>query len=411
MLCYAYWFNIVVHALLATLLMLRSPSSAAAAATSYFNSQHTADYSRLGPCNVEDQPLETLLLPEASGCGSYCRLSPRLHLPMSPNSSTTASNPSSSTAQASSTRCSAAFLPTVVFFSGFQLRSAYYTPYARWLASWGYVCVQYDLALFHIVPDEVELGYLPYLLDYLQHQPSIKGRLNLNRIGAAGHSRGGKLAALHLADDARVVAAFLVDPVDSGGNKSSSAARGSLKAVSATGRSAVQALAGKHKQAAIAGAGVSGPCNPQQRSSHAFFGVLGPGSWLEVVPAGGHMQFASVTSGVIGRALDWLCHAGHTSHEHVIELAAPALIAWMEAHLQRNPPSVHAAAVAPQVPVHMMQPAARNMVTSHSKQAVGLSQPAVDGLLGLQSFFEWVRKQQLAGEITFTVKPVTLQHT
>eukprot|EP00882_Tetradesmus_deserticola_P022757 GHRQ01024706.1.p1 GENE.GHRQ01024706.1~~GHRQ01024706.1.p1 ORF type:complete len:349 (+),score=82.36 GHRQ01024706.1:130-1176(+) len=253
MLCYAYWSTNVVHALLATLLMLRSPSSAAAAAASYFNSQNTADYSRLGPCNVEDQPLETLLLPEASGCGSYCRLSPRLHLPMSPNSSTTASNPSSSTAQASSTRCSAAFLPTVVFFSGFQLRSAYYTPYARWLASWGYVCVQYDLALFHIVPDEVELGYLPYLLDYLQHQPSIKGRLNLNRIGAAGHSRGGKLAALHLADDARVVAAFLVDPVDSGGNKSSSAARGSLKAVSATGRSAVQALAGKHKQAAIAG--------------------------------------------------------------------------------------------------------------------------------------------------------------
>jgi hypothetical protein len=64
-----------------------------------------------------------------------------------------------------------------------------------------------------------------------------------------------------------------------------------------------------------AGAGVSGPCNPQQRAYHAFFDVLAPGSWLEVVPAGGHMQFAEVTNSVIGRALDWLCRSGHTSHE------------------------------------------------------------------------------------------------
>jgi hypothetical protein len=64
-----------------------------------------------------------------------------------------------------------------------------------------------------------------------------------------------------------------------------------------------------------AGAGVSGPCNPQQRSYHAFFDVLAAGSWLEVVPAGGHMQFAKVTDGVIGRVLDWLCHSGSASHE------------------------------------------------------------------------------------------------
>lgn len=60
---------------------------------------------------------------------------------------------------------------------------------------------------------------------------------------------------------------------------------------------------------------MSGPCNPQQRSYHAFFEVLAAGSWLEVVPAGGHMQFAKVTNSIIGHALDWLCHSGHTSHE------------------------------------------------------------------------------------------------
>ncbi|KAF6264250.1 Alpha/Beta hydrolase protein [Scenedesmus sp. NREL 46B-D3] len=391
--CAAQWKIKVVHAVLAMLFMLRSASCAAASTAQYSTLQYTADYSSLGPCEVTEQPLETLLLPEASSCGNYCRLSPRLHLPLPPNSSTGSLNPSSSAVQADSTRCSTAPLPTVVFFSGFQLRSAYYTPYARWLASWGYACVQYDLAMFHIVPDEVE------------HQ----GPPGLSRIGTAGHSRGGKLAALHLADDPRVAAAFLVDPVDSGGH-SSSAARGSLEAVADTGRSAVQALAGKHKQAAIAGAGVSGPCNPQQRSYHAFFEVLGAGSWLEVVPAGGHMQFASVTSSVIGRALDWLCHSGHTSHEHVIELAAPALIAWMEAQLRRKQPGPTSGPAGALLPVQSTHPAG-NLATRHSIQAGRLRQLEVQDVLGLQAFFRWVNQEQLAGEITFDVKQVTLLQT
>jgi hypothetical protein len=60
------------------------------------------------------------------------------------------------------------------------------------------------------------------------------------------------------ADDPRVVAAFLVDPVDSSGDSSSSAGASLEAAVGDTGRSAVQALAGKHKQAAIAGKGRPG---------------------------------------------------------------------------------------------------------------------------------------------------------
>jgi predicted dienelactone hydrolase len=45
----------------------------------------------------------------------------------------------------------------------------------------------------------LQLGYFSYLLDYLAHHPTTRGRLDLQRIGSAGHSRGGKLAALHLA--------------------------------------------------------------------------------------------------------------------------------------------------------------------------------------------------------------------
>ncbi|WIA10782.1 hypothetical protein OEZ85_010951 [Tetradesmus obliquus] len=364
--------------------------------------EYTSDFASLGPCDVAEQPLEPLVLPEESGCGSYCRLSPRLHLPVLHNSSASTATTPGSPVTTNDTRCSTSSLSTVVFFSGFQLRSAYYTPYARWLASWGFACVQYDLALLHIVPDEVELGYLPYLLDYLQHHPSTKCRLDLTRIGTAGHSRGGKLAALHLADNPHVVAAFLVDPVDSGGDSSSSSSS-SLAAVGDTGRSAVQALAGRHKQAAIAGAGVSGPCNPQQRSYHAFFEVLAAGSWLEVVPAGGHMQFAKVTNSIIGHALDWLCHSGHTSHEHVIELAAPALVAWMEAQLRHQQPAAAAGVAAPYLPAQLVRPAAQ-LAQRHSMLALSGQQQDSRRVQGLQGFFKWVKKEQLAGEIIFEVK-------
>jgi hypothetical protein len=126
----------------------------------YSTLQSAADYSNLGPCGVAEQPLEPLVLPQESGCGSYCRLSPYIHLPVPPNSSTSTTGPPSPAVNSNATSCSAASIRTVVFFSGFQLRSAYYTPYARWLASWGYACVQYDLALLHIVSDEVEVGAL-----------------------------------------------------------------------------------------------------------------------------------------------------------------------------------------------------------------------------------------------------------
>lgn len=141
----------VVHALLFVLVTLCLGSRAAV--------EYTSDFASLGPCDVAEQPLEPLVLPEESGCGSYCRLSPRLHLPVLHNSSASTATTPGSPVTTNDPRCSTSSLSTVVFFSGFQLRSVYYTPYARWLASWGFACVQYDLALLHIVPDEVEVGW------------------------------------------------------------------------------------------------------------------------------------------------------------------------------------------------------------------------------------------------------------
>ena len=119
-----------------------------------------------------------------------------------------------------------------------QLKASYYSLYAQQLASSGYAVVQYDTPLLKTPPDAVEvcslsnstilklvvstflhsftvvcsiltaacrpqLGFLPGLLDWLQDQTQdstspLQGQLDVKSLGTAGHSRGAKLAALHL---------------------------------------------------------------------------------------------------------------------------------------------------------------------------------------------------------------------
>lgn len=61
-------------------------------------------------------------------------------------------------------------------------------------------------------------------------------------------------------------------------------------------------------------AGVPGPCNPTSSNYLLFWGVLGPGSWLEVVTSAGHMQFCSMNP-LLAKVFDALCHGGPISHE------------------------------------------------------------------------------------------------
>lgn len=53
---------------------------------------------------------------------------------------------------------------------------------------------------------------------------------------------------------------------------------------------------------------------------HAFWTVLGPDSWLEVVPDSGHMQFTD--GGLETWALDLLCRRGLNTHQVLLALTA-----------------------------------------------------------------------------------------
>jgi pimeloyl-ACP methyl ester carboxylesterase len=79
---------------------------------------------------------------------------------------------------------------------------------------------QYTTPPLRIISDADELSFLPALLAWARSSSATPGHfchgcLDVGALCVAGHSRGGKLAALHFACSPELVrAAFLIDPVD-----------------------------------------------------------------------------------------------------------------------------------------------------------------------------------------------------
>lgn len=222
--------------------------------------------------------------------------------------------------------CAGAY-PTVAMFNGFQAKAPWYTGVARRTASWGYVILQYTLpGMLPIVVDRTELTYLQPLLDWLRTQGSapaspLYGKADVARLATMGHSRGGKLAALHYAGRPDVATAVLLDPIDGS----------DMTPHSVDYPSAVDALCDQNKTAAIIGAGITGRCNPTAYNYPHFWGVLGSSSWQVVVQQAGHMQFATTGNPVTDWALSALCKRGAIATSDVISIASTVATAWLEA--------------------------------------------------------------------------------
>ncbi|GFR42009.1 hypothetical protein Agub_g2795 [Astrephomene gubernaculifera] len=170
-----------------------------------------------------------------------------------------------------------------------QARAAWYGSIVRQVASWGYVVLQYtSLGVFPVVSDRIELEYLPPLLQWLSAQSAgnadsaadrlpanpLLGLADTSRLATMGHSRGGKLAALHYAGNIlNISTAVLLDPIDN----TDRAPEGPDYP------SACKALAAANRTAAVVGAGISGRCNPLESNFRHFTSSLAPGSWQLVV--------------------------------------------------------------------------------------------------------------------------------
>lgn len=108
--------------------------------------------------------------------------------------------------------------PLVVVAHGFQIAPSQYYGHLRHLASFGYVALTTTFPTSLAGNDNPrQAAALASAIDWALADASLGGRVDGARIGVSGHSLGGKLALLAATLDARIKAAFLLDPVDSGG--------------------------------------------------------------------------------------------------------------------------------------------------------------------------------------------------
>ncbi len=113
--------------------------------------------------------------------------------------------------------------PLVVFNHGFLLRGDLYRSYGEHLASHGFVVAlpSYMMSFestnhTELAADERTVIDRCLALDDLPGT-ALFGLVDESKIGAAGHSLGGKLALLEAATDGRIGAIAALDPVDGGG--------------------------------------------------------------------------------------------------------------------------------------------------------------------------------------------------
>jgi predicted dienelactone hydrolase len=110
--------------------------------------------------------------------------------------------------------------PLITLAHGFQLPASQYYLSAQHLASFGFVvCVpEYPAGLFnpnHANNARELLGVIDWALGA---SSPIAAKIDPQRIGATGHSLGGKLSVIAASLDDRIKAVFGIDPIDSSKN-------------------------------------------------------------------------------------------------------------------------------------------------------------------------------------------------
>ena len=217
--------------------------------------------------------------------------------------------------------------PVVVFQHGFMALNESYGEVLRQLASHGFVVVapqMYEPGLAALLgrPTAAEEaatvaqlldwlpGGLPVVLDYT---PA------LDRVGLAGHSRGGKVAwGVLVADASRAMAIAGIDPVDGTGGPLGTQAR------------IVQGPFNFSLPTLVIGTGLGGSCAPAGDNHEQFYTASVPPAWHIVVPGQGHGDMLDEEAAA---AAAWLCPSG-PDRMGMRRLTAGLLAAFFRASLQ-----------------------------------------------------------------------------
>lgn len=198
--------------------------------------------------------------------------------------------------------------PLVILSTGFLVNAEQYASYAQHLASHGFVVIMYNKreSAASARDDVLCARFIHELIDWSCVDPSLKLLCDSDNVMLVGHSRGGKVSVLAAAQDQRVKAVCLIDPVDNTvyaplgpGYPSAVAALADYSGVPR------DTIVGERKQernleisfdrgplaVAVVGGRLGGDCAPKTANYQKFYEASAAPAWEVALDDAGHFQF------------------------------------------------------------------------------------------------------------------------
>jgi dienelactone hydrolase len=219
--------------------------------------------------------------------------------------------------------------PLVLVGHGLSLPTSEYSGYVQRLASFGYVAMTVDFpASVFSVNNTSEAQDFIGVIDWARSTSSLAGKVDATRIGVSGHSLGGKIALLTATMDTRVKAAFVMDPVDSGGP---------LGCSSPTCIVVKSLMPGLHIPTGFIGettdaSGAFQNCAPAADNYTTFYAQANTPSLQVTAVGANHMSFLDDVT-ACGLTCS-VCQTATASNASINDMARAFMVAFYERHLR-----------------------------------------------------------------------------